>query len=244
VRFVDSHLHLGGAGAPQTLALASGSDILLVTCGVDRETSLEGLEHAKTRKGIKAFVGVHPSEAIRAPDLGWLQGALDGASGVGEVGLDPKYSPIAAGSAQIRVFHAQLEAAERSGRPVQVHSRDAEGACFDALGGFRLKSVLMHWFQDEGKMNRLQENGYFVSFGPSIVYSKKFQRMAARCDRSLVLTETDYPVAYKPLGGASGPCLVPSVLFKLAELWKVTFEEAAQTVGQNAIRYLGASEKG
>ena len=244
MRFVDSHLHLEGVGALQAIALGTGSGILLVTCGVDRETSLEGIGHARAYEGVKAFVGVHPSEAVREPDLGWLEEALVRASGVGEVGLDPKYSPIAEGSAQVRALHAQLEAAEGSGKPVQVHSRDAEGACLDALGGFRLKSVLMHWFQDEGKMNRLQENGYFVSFGPSIVYSKKFQRMAARCDRSLVLTETDYPVAYKPLGGASGPCLVPSVLFKLAELWKVTFEEAAQTVGQNAIRYLGASEKG
>jgi len=244
VRFVDSHLHLGGAGALQALALASSSDILRFTCGVDRETSLGGVNLALRSKGVRAFVGVHPSEVLEEPDLSWLEAALTGASGVGEVGLDPKYSSIGQGGAQLKAFHEQLAAAGSSGKPVQVHSRAAEGECIDTLGTFRLRSVLFHWFQDEGRLGRVQDSGYFVSFGPSLVYSKKLQRMAMNSERDHVLTETDSPVAYGPLGGASGPSLIPSVLFKLAELWKVTFGEAAQTVSQNATRYLGASEKG
>jgi TatD DNase family protein len=226
------------------LALASSSDVLLLTCGVDRQTSLEGISLAQESMGVRAFVGVHPSEVLKESDLGWLPGALESASGLGEVGLDPKYSSIGPRGAQVRAFHAQLEAADRSRKPVQVHSRDAEGECIDTLGTFRLRSVLFHWFQDEGRLGRVQDSGYFVSFGPSLVYSKKLQRMAMNSQRGLVLTETDSPVAYGPLGGASGPSLIPSVLFKLAELWKVTFGEAAQAVSQNTSRYLGASEKG
>ena len=244
MRFVDSHLHLGGAGIAQALALASSHEFLFLTCGVDHETSLEGMSLAQTSERVRAFVGVHPSEVLKEPDLGWLQGALDGASGVGEVGLDPKYSPIGAGGAQARAFHAQLEGARRSSKPIQVHSRDAEAECLAAVGSYGLKSVLFHWFQDEGRLRQVQERGYFVSFGPSLLYSKKLQRMAAACDRRLVLTETDSPVNYEPLSGARGPTLIPSVLFKLAEIWKVTFTEAAQTVSQNASRYLGPSEKG
>jgi hypothetical protein len=33
-------------------------------------------------------------------------------------------------------------------------------------------------------------------------------------------------------------------VFRLAELWHVSFEEARGAVVDNAVRYLGASEKG
>ena len=244
MRFVDSHLHLGGPDALQALALASSNDTLLLTCGIDQESSWEGVNLAILTRTARAFVGVHPSEVLKEPALDWLPGALERASGVGEIGLDPKYSPVGPGSTQVRAFREQLEAAEHAAKPIQVHSRNAEEDCMEALSSFGLKSVLFHWFQDEGRLRRVQDRGYFVSFGPSLVYSKKLQRMAADSARELVLTETDSPVAYVPLGGVSGPSLVPSVVFRLAELWEMTFEEARELVRQNAVRYLGSSEKG
>jgi Tat protein secretion system quality control protein TatD with DNase activity len=68
--------------------------------------------------------------------------------------------------------------------------------------------------------------------------------MASAAEKSLVLTETDAPVAYGPLGEAAGPSLIPSVVFKLAELWGVSFDEAREITVRNAARFLGASEKG
>jgi TatD DNase family protein len=218
--------------------------MLLLTCGVDRETSESGIQLATTEHTVKAFVGVHPSEALKGGNLRWLTTALETASGVGEIGLDPKYSAIGAGSAQRKVFLTQLEAAEDGRRPVQVHSRGAESECLEVLGEFGLKSVLMHWFQSEEILPMVLKTEYFVSFGPSLLYSKKLQRMAASCNPQQVVTETDSPVPYGPLGGVHGPHLVPSVVFKLAELWGSTFEEARTTTSRNALRFLGATEKG
>jgi len=229
---------------PQALVLAASHDLLLLTCGVDHETSLEAIDLARKSNLLRAFVGVHPSEALKETDLSWLDGVLEKASGLGEVGLDPKYSAVGAWSAQTRAFHAQLSAAGRAGKPVQVHSRGAERECLEALESYQAKPVLFHWLQDGSVLRRVQDKGYFVSFGPSLVYSKKLQRMAAESNRGLVLTETDSPVSYQPLGGASGPSLIPTVLFKLAELWRVPFEEAREAVCQNAVAYLAPSEKG
>jgi TatD DNase family protein len=244
VRFVDSHLHLSLEGVDQALSLASSSDMLLLTCGVDRETSLRGLRIAHESRFVASFVGVHPSEVHGEADLGWFQGALERADGAGEIGLDPKYSPIGPESDQTRAFHAQLSAAARLEKPVQVHSRDAVRECVSAVESHRLKSVLFHWFQDEHAIRLVQERGYFVSFGPSVLYSRKLQRMAADAEKTLVLTETDSPVTYGPLGGVSGSTLVPSVVFKLAELWKMPFDDARAVIAENAARYLGASKKG
>ena len=241
---VDSHLHLDATESSASLALAAASDMYLFTCGVDRETSEFGIRLSTTENAVKAFVGVHPSEALKEGSLRWLPTALGRASGVGEIGLDPKYSAIGVGSTQRKVFLAQLEAAEKGRKPVQVHSRGAEPECLDAMEEFGLKSVLVHWFQSEEILPRVLKTGYFVSFGPSLLYSRRLQRMAASCDPRQVVTETDSPVSYGPLGGVHGPYLVPSVVFKLAELWGSTFEDTRMTISRNALRFLGGTEKG
>jgi TatD DNase family protein len=245
VRFVDSHLHLEGTEAAIQLALSGATETLLLTCGIDRETSSTALRQAdEFPRAVKAFVGVHPSEVMRETGLTWLGPALERASGVGEIGLDPKYSERNPGSAQMKAFLAQLEAARVSRKPVQVHSRDAERECLDVLESFALERVLMHWFQSEELIQETVDRGYFVSFGPPILYSKKLQRMALRCHHGQVLTETDSPVPYGALGGVHGPSLIPSVVFRLSELWGERFEDTRAALAGNAMRFLGLSEKG
>jgi TatD DNase family protein len=246
VRFVDSHLHLCQYSEPSsTLALAKVTETLLLSAGVDRETSTRTVESSQAHPGaVKAFVGVHPSQAGKETDLAWLESALRGASGVGEIGLDPRYSPVAPRSPQMKAYKAQLEAAEEAGKPVQVHSRGAEKQCLETLSRFRLGPVLMHWFQAEELLKEVEDRGFFVSFGPALLYSKKLQRMASSLSRTQALSESDGPTPFRPLGGAEGPSLIPSVVFKLAELWHVRFEEARDSVLRNGLTYLGNSGKG
>jgi len=227
------------------VALARATQTLLVTCSEDRQTSSAALELAAAYpEAVKAFVGVHPSEARETTSLSWLEQDLRRASGIGEIGLDPKYSDTGSVGAQMKTFMAQLDLAQATRKPIQVHSRDAERECLDALSGFALGAVLMHWFQGEGLLQEALGRGFFLSFGPSILYSKKIQRMAVRTSHDQVLTETDSPVPFGPLGGVNGPSLVPSVVFKLAEIWGQGFEETRTTLTGNAMRFLGLSEKG
>jgi len=93
-------------------------------------------------------------------------------------------------------------------------------------------------------LSEVIRRGYFVSFGPSLLYSKRAQRIAARCGPDQSLTETDSPVPYGPLGGIHGPALVASVVFKLAEIWRMSFDETGLAVLANVSRYLGRAEKG
>ena len=245
MRFVDSHLHLDSPDLPEILAVATANGTLLLACGANRETSDLALRVAgANHETVRAFVGLHPEEATPQSSLDWLKESLAEATGLGEVGLDPRYSPVGPGSAQANALEAQLEAAQRLGKPVQVHSRDAEAECLESLGSFRVKTVLMHWFQKEERLPEVLGRGYYVSFGPPLLYSKRMQRMAAKCGPAQALAETDSPVPYGPLGGVHGPALVPSVVYKLAELWRESFEEARAAVMENAMRYLGAAEKG
>ncbi|MDA4121156.1 MAG: TatD family hydrolase [Thaumarchaeota archaeon] len=246
VRFIDSHLHISEYEEPEgLLAYALHTDTTLLSSGVDKDSSQTTLMVARETLGsVRAFVGTHPSEAEKEPDLSWFGPSLSQAAGTGEIGLDPKYSSIEPGSTQSRVFETQLTHAENAQKPIQVHSRGAEKRCLEVLSGFRLGSVLMHWFQSAELIKEVSERGYFVSFGPALLYSKKLQSMAVSVDRSLVLTETDAPVPFAPLGGARGSSLIPSVVFALAGLWRASFEEARVAVCENGRRYLGEPEKG
>ncbi|MDG7007352.1 MAG: TatD family hydrolase [Nitrososphaerota archaeon] len=244
MRFVDSHLHLTEQDLPALMPLSLSNHTFLVTCGIDRETSQEALKLAERYPGkVAAFVGIHPSEAAKSEAGGWLQNALAGAAGLGEVGLDPTYSQVSPEGAQMKAFLAELELAEKMRKPVQVHSRDAETQVLEVLGRFGLPAVLMHWLESEEALPRALERGYFVSYGPALLYSKKLQRMAMKSPPSQVLAETDFPVPYRPLG-AKGPSLVPSVVFRLAEVWGVRFDEAREIVLENTLRYLRLPEKG
>lgn len=245
VRFVDSHLHLDGSEAIDAINLASAIGTTLVTCGTDKKTSLAGVK-LKTDHPVEvsAFVGVHPSEALKESSMAWLDKALDRAVGVGEIGLDPKYSAIGVRSAQMRLFKKQLEVAQAASKPVQVHSRGAEAECLEVLAGYDLKSVLMHWFEGEDWINEVLRRGYYVSVGPALIYSRKLQRVARSMNRDRVLVETDFPVAYSPLGGVRGPSLIGSVVFKLAELWGIAFEDARASILENSCKFLSLPEKG
>ncbi len=244
--FIDSHVHLSACASPEAiLRLARRSRLCLLSCGVDMETSLSTLGYASEEPVlVRAFVGLHPSEAEKDDaDLGWLGKAVEAASGVGEVGLDPKYSQCGAGSRQMECFVRQLEVSERWGKPVQVHSRGAERQCLDVLGSHDLGPVLMHWFQGEEELAEVIDRGYFVSYGPALLTSKRLQQMAARVPPGRVLTESDGPVAFSSLGGRSGPSLMPTVVFKLAQIWGRPFQDSAAQVALNSQEFLGTRGK-
>lgn len=193
---------------------------------------------------VRAFVGIHPSEAERQPKLGWLREALKDADGLGEVGLDPKYSTVDRDGRQMRIFREQLSIAEKTEKPAQVHSRGAERLCLDELASHGLRKTLLHWFQGEECARQASDSGHYVSFGPALIFSKKLERIASKWDPSHILTESDGPVAFASLGGSRGPALIPSVVNKLAEIRGTSFADAEAMIRVNSMAFLGDARKG
>lgn len=245
MRFVDSHMHLSDyQDVGEILVSAEVTGTMLLACSTDEATSRRTLSLAKESEShVRAFVGVHPSEAEKNLHVDWLEALCEEASGVGEVGLDPKYSDAGFGSQQSKLLSQQLGIAERAGKPLELHSRNAEAACLEELSTYRLKTVLLHWFNGEAELRRAEENGYFVSFGPALLASKKLQRMAVSYDLDLITAESDGPVRIESLGGMVGPPAVPSVVFALAELRGIPFEEMAEATTRNAMDFLSAAGK-
>ena len=98
----------------------------------------------------------------------------------------------------------------------------------------------MHWFegQEEDAVRRVIANGYYVSFGPALLYSKRLPRLAGKLPEERLLVESDGPVAFGALGGARGPDTIASVLFRLAQLQGREFAEMATLIEDNVADYL------
>ena len=108
----------------------------MVTIGTRLSTFPQVLEIARTNPSVFCTVGVHPHEAgreglcDRTPLLG--PAADPRVVGIGESGLDYFYDK-APRDAQRRSFLAHVHAAQETGLPLVVHTRDADDNTMDLL---------------------------------------------------------------------------------------------------------------
>ena len=138
MKLTDAHVHLPEYQDPSdVIRNARARGMRLLSCTVRPAQAELNVRLAEENPGIvKCFLGVHPSDApedVDADSLDPFGGLLQRCDGIGEIGLDPKYSVVGENSAQMRWFVAQLGFAEKMNKPVQVHSRGSEKECLDIL---------------------------------------------------------------------------------------------------------------
>src|SRR6476620_6143637 len=91
-----------------------------------------------------------------------------------------------------------LDIAENNNLPVSIHSRRSLKDVLEILTSFNLKSVVFHWYDgSKAFLRKINDLGYYVSFGPYLLYSEDKKSLLKESDISLLLMETDGPVYYK-----------------------------------------------
>ncbi len=249
---VDIHVHLTdeeyNGVFPYLRTYLKATNMILVSVAVDLETSMKSIKLAdEFQSKIVPFIGIHPQNAAAA-DLDRFQQLLDqakdSAAGIGEIGLDRRLdSTDKVDEAQLKAFTMQLVTAEKLGKPVSIHSRGTLSEILEMLPSYRLRGVLLHWFAGElQELNEATSRGYYASFGPATVYSKNKRRLAASMPPEYILTETDGPVHF---GGCFGgrmalPTFLPSVLFTLSSVLKMSYDDTVTLIQRNSRHYLGA----
>lgn len=252
---VDSHAHIVDDELKPflnwILSTCKRSKIQIFANSANVKSSVENIRLAKENlKTIRAFVGVHPWEAHTFNEEVFrdlVTKNLENISGIGEIGLDGKYAGNAAYGVQKKAFELQLAIAEEFKLPVCVHLRRAHDDVLGILGTFSLNSVLLHWFSGtEEQMRKGSDEGYFFSFGPTIVYSKGSRRLLSRCLIDRVLLETDSPVHYNACfeNRISTPLIVGTVYYSACNIFKKSLEETLNTVLENSQNYIGKNHLG
>jgi TatD DNase family protein len=229
---IDTHAHLDAcADRPSALirrARAAGVD-RIVTVGTGIDSCRVALELAELHEEVFAALGIDPHQAAEpeASRVDELRDLLehDEAVAVGETGLD-YFRDRAPRDRQRSLFEAQLELATKLGKPVVIHTRDADRDTADVLAGFD-GTVVMHCFSSPGLVKTVVERGYYVSFAGNVTYPKAtdLRAAAAQVPAERILAETDSPYL-APQSRRGRPNEPANVALTVAELAKARGEDA------------------
>jgi len=202
-----------------------------VTVGTGIDSCRAALEIAELHEEVFAALGIDPHQAgdAEAGRIGELRDLLehDKAVAVGETGLD-YFRERAPRDRQRRLFAAQLELATELGKPVVIHTRDADADTADVLAGFD-GTVVMHCFSSPGLLQTVVERGYYVSFAGNVTYPKAgdLRASAAQVPAERILAETDSPYL-APQSRRGRPNEPANVALTIAELAKIRGEDPAE----------------
>ena len=192
--FADAHLHpleIADSGAYPDLGEAE----VLFGC-VSSSSQWDAMSSLGDGR-VRRFYGVHPWNASEwsADTCTRLEYILegDGRAGVGEIGLDSKHGTM---DRQAEAFDAQLELAERFGRPVNVHCVGCEREVLEHLGRHRrIPGIVIHSFSNESYAVPFVRLGCLLSVNPRILARSevRVRRLMDSIPRDRLLLESDAP---------------------------------------------------
>jgi TatD DNase family protein len=252
--FIDSHAHLAGAEFDPDRAAVL--DRLRAAGGVGAVCIGESLAAAararEVASGVPGFLwwtaGVHPHDAATydpANDPRAIREAMAaGAVAVGECGLDYHYDhsprPL-----QRRAFADQLQVARESGRPVVVHTREAEedtAAMVREAGAAGIRGI-MHCFTGSHALAEVAiAAGWFISFSGIITFSKWADDALLRLvpdDRLLVESDSPFLAPVPNRGKRNEPAWCAYTLERLAAVRGTTAAVLGPVVLDNTRRCFG-----
>jgi len=244
---IDSHCHLDrldlehlGGDLDTVLAAADQQEVSHMLCvSITLEDFPQVLQLAQRYPQVFASVGVHPNETEgRDPDCDELVAlAADPVIvAIGETGLD-YFRSEGDVEWQRRRFRQHIRAARACGKPLIIHTRDAERDTLDIMREERAGEVggVMHCFTGSLAMAEAAlAEGFYISFSGIVTFknASDLQAVAVRIPDDRLLIETDAPyLTPVPLRGKPNqPANVRLVAEKLASLRDVSIETlCAQT---------------
>ncbi len=252
--FIDSHAHLASSAfdddrdAVIERARTAGAQAI-VCIGESLEAAARARDLARAHPGfVFHTAGVHPHDAAgfdAARDIPLLREHLaGGAVAVGECGLDYHYdhSPR---TSQRAAFAAQLELAATTGRPVVVHTREAEDDTRDMVTTAAADGVVgvLHCFTGTPELAaHALAAGWYVSFSGIVTFRKWTDEALLRLvpdDRLLVESDSPYlsPVPHR--GRRNEPSWVAHTVARLAEARGTTAASLGATTATSTRRFFG-----
>jgi TatD DNase family protein len=247
---IDSHTHLDSCPPPNDELVRAAADAgvtRILTVGMDGESCRAALGAAESFPQVFAAIGRHPNLAAGFDDAGLAEvealAAHARCAAIGETGLD-YYRDHAPRADQERAFHAQIELARATGKPLVVHTRAAEDDTIATLRGRADGvAVIMHCFSMPDRLEECLAEGWWISFAGNVTYPKA-QDLAAAAERvpdERLLVETDAPYLTPQAirKERNQPAYVTHTARFVAERRGVAYDELERVVERNAAGLFG-----
>jgi TatD DNase family protein len=209
---IDSHTHLHICEPPDTELVKAALQVgvtKLLTVGTDPASSRRALEAAEAFPEVYAAVGIHPNAAtgFGDRDLAELEAlaAHPLCLAIGETGLD-YYRDNAPPEDQRRAFLAQIELSRSTGKPLVIHTREADDDTLAILSEHAadLKVILHCFSMGDRIVECLEHENWWISFAGNSTYpaNAKLREAATRVPAGRLLVETDAPyLSPQPMRG-------------------------------------------
>jgi len=244
---VDSHCHLDfpefAPERDQVIARARAAGVGALQTICTRMTKFDQvLAVAEAYLDVWCSVGVHPHNAGEPAEAVDAAGLAERAThpkviGLGETGLDYYYDH-APREAQKASFQAHIEAAQTTGLPLIVHTRDADDDTVAMLAEGRGATGVIHCFSSDRAMaRRCLDLGFYLSLSGIVTFRnaeelREVARMAP-LDRLLVETDAPYLAPVPMRGKRNEPAFVAHTAALVAKVRGVPEDELAAATTAN-----------
>ena len=219
----------------------------LITVGSDLRGTIGGMELAQKHDFIYASIGIHPHDARDFTEETYAAlkewSARKKVVAIGETGLDYHYdhSPR---EIQKEVFRRHLRLAQEVGLPVIIHSREAKEDTLAILRESGMQRGVLHCFSGDGEMaDQAMSLGFYISVAGPVTFKKSEQlkEIVRMVPDDYLVVETDAPyLAPEPFRGRRNePAYMHHTLRHVAELRKISIEDAVRITSLNAKRLFG-----
>lgn len=263
--YIDSHAHFDLILEDSTITedaliqyLVSNNVSRVVQASIDVASSRWSLDFAKRRSTNKILftAGIHPSSPAHEAELDALQqlaemihtgGDSELFFGIGECGLD-FYRMRQSREMQEQSFRFQINLANRLGKPLIVHSRDAMDETLNILRESSRTGGVIHCFSgDRNAAQQALDLGFYISFAGNVTYRNAtvLHDSASYVPLNRILLETDAPfLTPVPLRGKQNrPDFVIHVYRFLAGLRGEPIEKIIEAVQNNVMEILDHEAK-
>ena len=240
---IDSHVNLHAAAfdedRSEVIARARAAGVRLMVNICDRLSNLAAVRAvAEGEPDIWHTVGTHPHEAKENPSLSAddLIQAIAGCAkvvGVGECGLDHHYD-LSPPQVQHAVFAAHIAAAQSTGLPLIVHTREADDEMAQMLEEAHARApfkLLLHCYTSGPDLARRAAalGAWFSVSGIATFKAAEAVRAVIAempADRIILETDCPYLAPIPKRGRRNEPAFLPHVADKLAQVRGWSREEA------------------
>jgi TatD DNase family protein len=237
---IDTHAHLRQNEDLKIVGLKA----VILSSG-DLEDARENLILAKSNPILYPAAGIHP-QALDPENIDKNINELDkmvqnykNIIAVGECGLE--FTDGVDKKSQERLFRGQIAVALKHKKPLIIHSRKASDETLEILGSYKNLRGVIHCYT--GGKKRIQKvldlpGEWYFGIDGNLTYEDGLVEVVNNIPKDRLLLETDCP-ALTPVphrGETNYPEYVKFVYEKVAEIWKMSFEETEKVVDRNAER--------
>ena len=211
MNWLDSHCHINDEAFSQDRQevlermVASGvTKAMIVSLNKNDYAVAKNIAHPGI--AFKRSLGVFPEDVDEVDEelFAWYQSEFEKeeCQAIGEIGLDYHWGRDNK-ERQLYFFDRQLSLAEKLGKPVIVHSRDAIQDTYDLMKKHQVHAV-MHCYSNSAEMAKeFVRLGYYISISGTVTFKNAREPLeviqAVPLDRLLIETDCPYltPVPYR-----------------------------------------------